>query len=53
MTGHDDIKALRGDSGGPVLDIRDAVDEALYVLAGRLDMQLGDVRLPLEPRRQG
>ena len=59
-----DIKATRADSGGaltvseftlpawspgPVLHLHEAVDEALYVLAGRLDVQLGDVRLYLEP----
>jgi quercetin dioxygenase-like cupin family protein len=58
-----DIKAGRADTGGsvtvsefalpawsrgPVLHLHDAVDEALYVLTGRLDLQLGDQRLFVE-----
>ena len=35
-------------SQGPVLHVHDAVDEAVYVLSGRLDMQLGEERLFLE-----
>ena len=55
-----DIKAARDDTGGtvtvsefalapwsqgPVLHLHESVDEALYVLAGRLDLQLGEDRL--------
>jgi quercetin dioxygenase-like cupin family protein len=55
-----DIKAARPDtagavtvsefllsawSQGPVLHVHEDVDEAIYVLAGRLDMQLGEERL--------
>jgi quercetin dioxygenase-like cupin family protein len=55
-----DIKAGRADTGGsvtvsefvlpawsrgPVLHLHEVVDEALYVVAGRLDLQLGDERL--------
>jgi quercetin dioxygenase-like cupin family protein len=54
-----DIKAARTDTGGavtvsefllppwshgPVRHVHEAVDEAVYVLAGRLDMQLGEER---------
>jgi quercetin dioxygenase-like cupin family protein len=55
-----DIKAGRADTGdtvtvsefalpawapGPVRHVHEIVDEALYVLAGRLDLELGDERL--------
>lgn len=55
-----DIKAARADTGGsvtvsefvlpawsrgPVMHLHDSVDEALYLLTGRLDLQLGDERL--------
>jgi quercetin dioxygenase-like cupin family protein len=55
-----DIKAAADDTGGavtvsefalapwsqgPVLHLHESVDEALYVLAGRLDLQLGAERL--------
>jgi quercetin dioxygenase-like cupin family protein len=58
-----DIKATRTDSAGavtvsefvlppwsagPVLHLHDAVDEAMYVLAGRMDVQLGEERFFLE-----
>lgn len=58
-----DIKATGDDSGGsvtvsefslaawsqgPVLHLHDTVDEALYVLTGRLDLQLGDERVFLQ-----
>ena len=37
--------ALPAWSKGPVLHLHETVDEALYVLAGRLDLQLGEERV--------